>query len=122
MEVYKAMFGMGTYGSALSLPLVFNQEQFSVLFNQPPFNYIPGWGMHFGIILTLILLFCVPDSNELAKNFRPTFKWAAALAFLFVFSVLHFTQVTAFLYFATYKKESLFCYIQIAISFISACT
>ena len=70
-----------------------------ILFDQPPFGYIPGWGAHFGIVLTLVLMFCVPDSNELARRFQPTFRWVVVLAAMLVFSVLHFTQVTAFLYF-----------------------
>ena len=40
-----------------------------------------------------------PNSNELVERLRPTVYWAAVLAAGFVFSVLHFTQVTEFLYF-----------------------
>ncbi|MBQ9406334.1 MAG: MBOAT family protein [Desulfovibrio sp.] len=50
--------------------------------------------------LALLLVVCAPESNELVdKHFRPDLRWAAALAALFVLSVLHFTQVTSFLYF-----------------------
>ena len=99
LQVYKAMFGLGPHGAAISLPLVMNQGQFAIMFNQPPFGYVPDWGSHLGIVLTIGLLFFVPDSNTLAKNFKPSCKWALALSLMFVYSVLHFTQVTAFLYF-----------------------
>lgn len=94
--VYHAMLGLQ---GAASLPVDLTREQFSVFFGLPPFSYLPGWGMHLGFVLTLALLFFAPDSNELAGKFRPNCAWAAVLACLFAFSVLHFTQVTAFLYF-----------------------
>ena len=46
-----------------------------------------------------IVLNCSASNELIGKHFRPNLRWALALAVLFVFSVLHFTQVTAFLYF-----------------------
>ena len=99
IEVYKAMFGYGPFGMEVSLPFGIVDGHPAVFFDRPPFGYIPGWGAHFGIVLTLVLMFAVPDSNELARKFQPGLQWAALLAFMLAFSVLHFTQVTAFLYF-----------------------
>lgn len=97
LGVYRAMLGLG--GGGLVLPWEVSASHLSLFLDRSPFTYIPDWGMHLGIVLTLALLCFCPDSNELARRFRPGVKWAAALALLFVFSVLHFTRVTAFLYF-----------------------
>lgn len=51
------------------------------------------------LFLALWLVSCCHDSNETVRRMKPNFKWALLLAGMFVFSVLHFTQVTAFLYF-----------------------
>lgn len=79
--VYRAMLGLG--GGVFHL--------------QQVLHYLPG--MWVPAAAVLLVAFC-PESNELIKkHFRPNLPWAAALAALFVFAVLHFTQVTAFLYF-----------------------
>ena len=63
-----------------------------------PLSYLPN-GLWVPAAAVLLIAFC-PESNELIKkHFRPNFKWALVLAAMFVFSVLHFSQVTAFLYF-----------------------
>ena len=52
------------------------------------------------LALGLLLVGFCPESNELVKKyFRPSLLWAAGLAAAFAFSVLQFTQITAFLYF-----------------------
>ena len=51
------------------------------------------------LLLATVLVSCCHDSNGTVKRMQPSLKWAFFLAALFVFSVLHFTQVTAFLYF-----------------------
>ena len=99
LQVYKAMFGLGAHGLDFALPFTLARGELEILFGQPPFTYLPAWGDHWGIVLTIGLLFFVPDSNTLAKKFTPNFKWALALSLMFAYSVLHFTQVTAFLYF-----------------------
>ena len=79
MQVYRAMLGLG---GEVSHPLMYLPESL----------WVPAAAV-------LLIAFC-PESNELiGKHFRPNLRWALALAVLFVFSVLHFTQVTAFLYF-----------------------
>ena len=54
-------------------------------------------------LLTLVLAVCLVsfchDSNETVRRMELNTRWAVLLAFMFAFSVLHFTQVTAFLYF-----------------------
>lgn len=51
------------------------------------------------LLLALGLVTLCHDSNETVRTMVPNTRWAVLLAFMFVFSVLHFTQVTAFLYF-----------------------
>lgn len=93
--VYKAMAGRGG-GSAH--PFDIAPDHFAVLWNAPPFTYLPA-DLWVPALAALLIAFC-PESNELVKkHFRPNFRWALVLAAMFVFSVLHFTQVTAFLYF-----------------------
>ncbi len=93
--VYQAMAGMGG-GTAHVLD--WGAEALTVHWGAPPFTYLPG-DLWVPLLAVLLIVFC-PESNELVKkHFRPTVRWAVALACMFVFSVLHFTQVTAFLYF-----------------------
>ena len=84
--------------NGFALPLVHTANQLTVFWDRAPFIYLPG-GLWVPVLAAVLIVFC-PDSTELVKRyFRPSFKWALLLAGMFVFSVLHFTQVTAFLYF-----------------------
>ena len=92
IEVYKAMAGL----RGLEWPFVLGGGLTDKVLNAPGLHGLPI----FTLLLALWLAAYSHDSNVLVdKYFRPNLKWAAFLAFLFVFSVLHFTQVTAFLYF-----------------------
>jgi D-alanyl-lipoteichoic acid acyltransferase DltB (MBOAT superfamily) len=51
------------------------------------------------VVLAVLGVSFGPNSNEFAGTFKPNRYWAAVLAAVFVFAVLHFTQVTEFLYF-----------------------
>ncbi len=94
-QVYKAMLGRG---SGASHPFDMAADHFTVLWHSAPFTYLPD-GLWVPALAVLLIAFC-PESNELVKKrFCPNFRWALVLAAMFVFSVLHFTQVTAFLYF-----------------------
>ncbi len=93
-DIYRAMAG----ANGFALPLVHTANQLTVFWDRAPFIYLPG-GLWVPVLAAVLIVFC-PDSTELVKRyFRPSFKWALLLAGMFVFSVLHFTQVTAFLYF-----------------------
>lgn len=50
------------------------------------------------IIAFLLIVFC-PSSNELIHRLQPSYKWALALAVLFVWGILSLSQITEFLYF-----------------------
>lgn len=94
-QIYRAMFGRG---EGASHPWDIAPDHFTIFWQGAPFTYLPG-DLWIPVLAVLLIAFC-PESNELVKkHFRPTFRWAAALACLFAYSVLHFTQVTAFLYF-----------------------
>lgn len=95
LTVYRAMFGRGGGTSHL---LAWGPSEVTFSWGAPPFTYLPAdlWVL---VLAVLLIIYC-PESNELVKkHFRPNLRWALALAVMFVFSVLHFTQVTAFLYF-----------------------
>ncbi|RCX16668.1 D-alanyl-lipoteichoic acid acyltransferase DltB (MBOAT superfamily) [Fontibacillus phaseoli] len=51
------------------------------------------------IAVALIVAVFALNSMDMKKKFRPNLKYAAFIAFLFVFSVLYFNQVSEFLYF-----------------------
>ncbi|MBO6290833.1 MAG: MBOAT family protein, partial [Selenomonas sp.] len=95
IKVYSAMLG---WGGGESYPCRWETSSLTIDWSGPPFTYLPAdlWVP----VLAVLLIICCPESNELVKkHFRPNLRWALALAVMFVFSVLHFTQVTAFLYF-----------------------
>ena len=95
LQIYRAMFGLS---SGRSHPFDLAPDHFTVLWHAAPFTYLPE-NLWIPVLAVLLIAFC-PESNELvAKYFRPNLRWALALAVLFAYSVLHFTQVTAFLYF-----------------------
>lgn len=50
------------------------------------------------LIALLLLAFC-PSSNNLVKRLQPNYKWAVALAALFVLGTLSMSKMTEFLYF-----------------------
>ena len=50
------------------------------------------------IAAILIVAFC-PNSNQLVKDFRPTYKWLAVTTIGFIIAFLFMTQPTEFLYF-----------------------
>ena len=94
-QIYRAMFGRG---ERLSPGLELTPDHFSAFWQAAPFTYLPD-NLWIPVLAVLLIAFC-PESNELVKkHFRPNLRWALVLAVMFVFSVLHFTQVTAFLYF-----------------------
>ena len=93
--IYGAMLGRG---GGEAHPIDMAPDHLTLLWQGAPFTYLPSdlWVL---VLAVLLIAFC-PESNELVKKrFRPDLRWAVALAALFVFSLLHFTQVTAFLYF-----------------------
>ena len=94
LAVYRAMFGLG---GGLHFPWEHGADHLTLFFTQQPFIFLPEpW-----VLLTALALAAfAPESHELVrKYFRPSLSWALALGLIFAFSVLHFTQVTAFLYF-----------------------
>ncbi|MBQ9364540.1 MAG: MBOAT family protein [Schwartzia sp.] len=93
MDLYRAM--LGRHGG-IHLPVEWMPDHLTVFLTHSPFQYMPSpWVV---IVAVLLIAFC-PDSNTLVKKyFRADIKWAVALAAMFVFSVLHFSQVTVFLY------------------------
>lgn len=73
-----------------------NFSSMAINFNDPVLAQLPL--VIFALALALVA-FC-PDSEELAeRRFSPSLSWALGIATLFIISLLHFTQVTAFLYF-----------------------
>jgi len=50
------------------------------------------------IAAILIVAFC-PNSNQLIKNFRPSYKWLILTTIGFLLAFLFMTQPTEFLYF-----------------------
>ena len=50
------------------------------------------------VIAILIIALC-PNSNELIKNFKPSWKWTIAIVIGLILSILFMTQPTEFLYF-----------------------
>ena len=95
LQIYRAMFGLS---GGRSHPFDLAPDHFTVLWQAAPFTYLPE-NLWIPVLAVLLIAFC-PESNELVgKHFRPNLRWALALAVLFAYSVLHFTQVTAFLYF-----------------------
>ena len=95
MQVYRAMLGVN---GGVSHFFEWGAMEPQILWGAPPFTYLPA-SLWVPLLAVLLIVFC-PESNELVKkHFRPTFRWAMVLAIMFVYSVLHFTQVTAFLYF-----------------------
>ncbi|SEH25161.1 MBOAT family O-acyltransferase [Selenomonas sp. KH1T6] len=94
-QVYKAMLGRGGGTSHL---VDWGPDQLIIVWGGAPFTYLPA-DLWVPVLAVLLIIYC-PESNELVKKyFRPNLRWALALAVMFVYSVLHFTQVTAFLYF-----------------------
>ncbi len=93
--VYRAMFG---HGGGSSHFIDMSPVGAFLTLGQPPWSYLPE-NIWIAVAAILLIAYC-PESNELIKkHFRPDFRWAFVLSVLFVYSVLHFTQVTAFLYF-----------------------
>lgn len=92
IEVYKGMLGLRGF----EWPFRLGGGMVETLLDAPGLHGLPLWAL----VLALGLALWSHDSNELVKTyFRPNMRWAVLLACLFAFSVLHFTQVTAFLYF-----------------------
>lgn len=50
------------------------------------------------LIFLLLVAFC-PSSNDIIKRLQPNYKWAFALAGIFVYGISHLSDVTEFLYF-----------------------
>ena len=92
LNVLSAMAGL----RGASWPGHLNSGGLALDFSHPTLALLPG----ITFVIALALVCFAPESNELIeRRFRPGISWAAALAVLFTFAVLHFTQVTAFLYF-----------------------
>ena len=96
LDVYRGMLGW----RGLEWPFHFHEAAQATWLDGIP---VDGAVLHGLPLLTLMLavflVSCCHDSNETVKRMEPNTKWALLLALMFVFSVLHFTQVTAFLYF-----------------------
>lgn len=50
------------------------------------------------LVVLLLVVFC-PSSNDIIKRLQPNYKWAVALAGIFVYGIIHLSDVTEFLYF-----------------------
>lgn len=50
------------------------------------------------LVVLLLVAFC-PSSNDIIKRLQPNYKWAFALAGIFVYGIIHLSDVTEFLYF-----------------------
>lgn len=90
LVVIKKMFA-GIFDGLANLPDVLNLPEYVAAspVELPKFILVAA---------ILIVAFC-PNSNKLTKNLKPNFLSAAILALLFLYSVLHLSGVTEFLYF-----------------------
>ena len=60
---------------------------------------VPGLLPKFEFVTAILLAAFCPNSNELVKNFKPNYKWAAIITLLFAWAILAMTKPTEFLYF-----------------------
>ena len=92
LQVYRGMFGMRGF----DWPFTIGGGQLFKVLNAPGLHDLPLAVIFVGL---WIVLTWDTESNEIVRRMKPGAAWAVFLAALFVVSVLHFTQVTAFLYF-----------------------
>ncbi len=100
MKVLGGMFGTG--GVVLPKMLESNFSfliQYGVVFEEWLENISENSQTSFYLVVALIFILVFKNSNELAKDFKPSMKIAFLTAFIFIFSVLALTKVSKFLYF-----------------------
>ena len=90
-------------------PLFSWLEPIGITFGPPEilgtWKHLPGDGAleflgNFAVLaIVLFVALCLPNTQAIAQNFRPTWKWGAPLGLLAAWSILSVSQVSEFLYF-----------------------
>ena len=94
LNVFRAMFGM--------TEIVFPQKIVtlaSMLNINLTVGDVPGSLSKIVFITAILIVAFCPNSNQLVKNFQPSYKWLAATTIGFLLAFLFMTQPTEFLYF-----------------------
>ena len=87
IDIYKSMFGF--YGFA---PIEINKLRFAFENGDLKLSF-------FLVIPAIIIVFCLPNSIELAKKFKPNWIYGIATFAMLLASILTINRVSEFLYF-----------------------
>ena len=95
LNVFKAMFGM--------TEIVFPQKivHFAAVHLNVtiPVGDVPGILSKIVFVTAILIAAFCPNSNQLVKDFQPSYKWLVFITIGFLMSILFMTQPTEFLYF-----------------------
>lgn len=96
IEIIRAMF----FGSGVALPAALAGplgalRQFGVEFGSLKYTQMDM----LGVAALTVLVVVMPNPLKIMERFKPTVSWAAAIAFMFLFSLMNFFNITEFLYF-----------------------
>ena len=87
LDIYKSMIGLNGFE-----PIVINKLRFAFENNDLKLSF-------FLIIPAIIIVFCIPNSVELAKKFRPNWIYTLCTFLMLTASVITINRVSEFLYF-----------------------
>ena len=91
----RILFVSGSFDDAMHvLSQLFDFSSFALSGNANMATKMPAY-----IAVGLFIAFFCKNSNELARRFRPSFRYACATAVLIVLSALNMSNVRGFLYF-----------------------
>ena len=94
INVFKSMVGLN--GIVFPQKIVTLAEHFGILI---PVGDVPGTLSKTIFIIAVLLVALCPNSNQLIKNFKPSYTWLVVIIVGFILTILSMTQPTEFLYF-----------------------
>ena len=95
LNVLKAMFGMTEIVYPQKI-VHFAEVHLGIII---PVGDVPGSLSKIVFIAAILIVAFCPNSNQLIKNFRPSYKWLILTTIGFLLAFLFMTQPTEFLYF-----------------------
>lgn len=94
INVFKSMAGLN--GIVFPQKIVTLAEHLGILI---PVGDVPGTLSKTIFIIAVLLVALCPNSNQLIKNFKPSYTWLVVIVVGFILTILSMTQPTEFLYF-----------------------
>ena len=94
INVFKAMFGMTEIVYPQKIVTLASHFGLNI-----PVGDVPGTLPKIVFVIAILLVAFCPNSNQLIKNFQPSYTWLAVTTIGFLLAFLFMTQPTEFLYF-----------------------